>query len=100
MIDAEQRFLNDLDKKLWNAADRLRGALDAAVYKHAVLGLIFLKYISDAFEDRQQELNRQFRDPDHDYFLNRGNCDSPADYEAVLKEELEERDYYVEKNVF
>ena len=38
-----QQFLNDLDKKLWTAADRLRANLDAAVYKHAVLGLIFLK---------------------------------------------------------
>jgi len=35
----EAQFLNDLDKKLWNAADKLRSNLDAAVYKHAVLGL-------------------------------------------------------------
>jgi type I restriction enzyme M protein len=38
-----QKFLNDLDKKLWPAADKLRANLDAAVYKHAVLGLIFLR---------------------------------------------------------
>ncbi len=37
---AEQAFLDDLDKKLWNAADRLRSNLDAAVYKHAILGPI------------------------------------------------------------
>ncbi len=37
----EQAFLQTLDKKLWNAADRLRHSLDAAVYKHAVPGLIF-----------------------------------------------------------
>jgi type I restriction enzyme M protein len=43
----EQDFLDELDKKLWNAADRLRSNLDAAAYKHVVLGLIFLKYISD-----------------------------------------------------
>ena len=42
----EQVFLDNLDKKLWNSADRLRSNLDAAVYKHAVLGLIFLKYVS------------------------------------------------------
>ena len=42
------QFLNELDKKLWTAADKLRANLDAAVYKHAVLGLIFLKYVSDA----------------------------------------------------
>jgi type I restriction enzyme M protein len=41
-----------LEKKLWKAADKLRKNIDAAEYKHVVLGLIFLKYISDAFEER------------------------------------------------
>ena len=45
----EVQFLKELDKKLWTAADKLRSNLDAAVYKHAVLGLIFLKYVSDSF---------------------------------------------------
>lgn len=40
-----------LEKQLWKAADKLRKNIDAAEYKHVVLGLIFLKYISDAFED-------------------------------------------------
>lgn len=44
------------EEKLWSAADKLRSHMDAAVYKHVVLGLIFLKYVSDAFEDRYQEL--------------------------------------------
>jgi type I restriction enzyme M protein len=39
------------EAKLWAAADALRGSMDAAEYKHVVLGLIFLKYISDAFEE-------------------------------------------------
>ena len=39
-----------LESKLWAAADALRNNMDAAEYKHVVLGLIFLKYISDAFE--------------------------------------------------
>jgi type I restriction enzyme M protein len=39
-----------LENKLWKAADKLRKNIDAAEYKHIVLGLIFLKYISDAFE--------------------------------------------------
>ena len=39
------------EEKLWAAADKLRGHMDAAEYKHVVLGLIFLKYISDAFEE-------------------------------------------------
>jgi type I restriction enzyme M protein len=56
MDNAEPQFLKELDQKLWKAADRLRNNLDAANYKHVVLGIIFLKYVSDAFEERQQEL--------------------------------------------
>ena len=40
------------EAELWAMADALRGSMDAAEYKHVVLGLIFLKYISDAFEER------------------------------------------------
>ncbi len=45
-----------LETKLWKAADKLRNNMDAAEYKHVVLGLIFLKYISDAFEERYNQL--------------------------------------------
>ena len=41
----------DYRRELWRMADALRGSMDAAEYKHVVLGLIFLKYISDAFEE-------------------------------------------------
>src|SRR4051794_31401556 len=44
------------EAKLWQAADKLRGNLDASEYKNVVLGLIFLKYISDAFEEKRQQL--------------------------------------------
>ncbi len=47
------------EQKLWAAADALRNNMDAAEYKHVVLGLIFLKYISDAFEARRVELEKQ-----------------------------------------
>mgnify|MGYP000138237735 CR=1 FL=1 len=40
-----------IEKQLWKAADKLRKNIDAAEYKHIVLGLIFLKYISDSFEE-------------------------------------------------
>ena len=62
----EQQFLNDLDKKLWIAADKLRSTLDASQYKHTVLGLVFVKYVSDAFKIRQDEFTAQFTDPEHD----------------------------------
>ena len=45
-----------LEKQLWKAADKLRKNIDAAEYKHIVLGLIFLKYISDAFEELHEKL--------------------------------------------
>ncbi len=53
---------------LWQAADKLRNNMDAAEYKHVVLGLIFLKYISDAFEERRAQLLAevdQGADPEH-----------------------------------
>lgn len=48
-----------LEKKLWKAADKLRKNMDAAEYKHVALGLIFLKYISDAFEELFQKLTAE-----------------------------------------
>lgn len=47
------------EAKLWQAADAMRNNMDAAEYKHVVLGLIFLKYISDAFETKHAELEAQ-----------------------------------------
>ncbi|MFD0893355.1 type I restriction-modification system subunit M [Luteolibacter ambystomatis] len=95
-----QSFLRDLDKKLWTAADKLRSNLDAAVYKHAVLGLIFLKYVSDSFAQRQAEIEAMLKDPENDFFVDPAGYDQPAKYDEAIHQELEERDYYIEKNVF
>jgi len=59
------------ERELWQAADTLRGSMDAAEYKHVVLGLIFLKYISDAFEQyRAKLLQEPYADPeDPDEYL-------------------------------
>ena len=102
MQNIEQAFLNDLEKKLWTAANKLLPSLDAAVYKHVVLGLVFLKYVSDAFEERQEELRDIFQNEADDnlYALLRGDYDSDEAYQQALAEELEQRDYYIEKNVF
>ncbi|VVB81475.1 N-6 DNA Methylase [uncultured archaeon] len=64
------------EAKLWLTADKLRSNMDAAEYKHVVLGLIFLKYISDAFEEKRQQL---LKDPQSD---------------------AEDRDEYAAENVF
>ncbi len=89
----EQKFLQELEKKLWTSANKLLPSLDAAVYKHVVLGMVFLKYVSDSFETRRQELRVAFSDPDNDYYLG-------EDANDIIEEELENRDYYTEKNVF
>jgi len=49
------------EAQLWQMADALRGSMDAAEYKHVVLGLIFLKYISDAFEEQHVRLEAEKR---------------------------------------
>jgi type I restriction enzyme M protein len=64
-----------LEAKLWAAADALRNNMDAAEYKHVVLGLIFLKYISDAFEAKHAELAAQKADG--------ADSEDPDEYRAV-----------------
>ncbi|MFF4960198.1 type I restriction-modification system subunit M [Streptomyces sp. NPDC001222] len=71
---------------LWKAADKLRGSIDAAQYKEFVLGLIFLKYVSDAFEERRTELAKELTEDGID--------------EERLEEFLEDRDEYTGAHVF
>ncbi len=59
--------LADIQRTLWAAADKLRGSMDAAEYKHVVLGLIFLKYVSDAYSEVRAQLEDEIAegaDPD------------------------------------
>ncbi|NMW18997.1 MAG: SAM-dependent DNA methyltransferase, partial [Chlorobiaceae bacterium] len=86
-------MIDDIKKTLWATADKLRANMDAAEYKHIVLGLIFVKYISDSFQTHRTELTRRLSDTGDDYFFD--NSDS-----SLLQEELEDRDYYKEANVF
>ena len=65
------------ETQLWQMADALRGSMDAAEYKHVVLGLIFLKYISDAFEERRAEVLAEWGE-----------------------EAVEDKDEYIAENIF
>lgn len=99
----EQTFLNDLEKKLWTSANKLLPSIDASQYKHVMLGLVFLKYVSDAFDIRRKQLIEQFKNPEHHYYLDPSDFDGGAegeDYQAEITEELEQRDFYAEANVF
>ncbi|MBD3586007.1 type I restriction-modification system subunit M [Salinimonas sp. HHU 13199] len=102
MNNTEQQFLKALDDKLWKSADKLRANLDAANYKHVVLGLIFLKYVSDAFEERQEQLIELFNTDSDDniYYLPREDFESDEEYQQAIADELEVLDYYRETNVF
>jgi len=71
---------------LWKAADQLRGQVDAAEYKHVVLGLLFLKYISDSFEARREELKTEL--------------EADGIKGGQLERLLENRDEYTAERVF
>ena len=86
-------MLDDIKKTLWATADKLRANMDAAEYKHLVLGLIFVKYISDTFAARRADLTKRLTNPADEYFFHEAG---PGDIEA----ELEDRDYYKEVNAF
>ena len=82
-----------MERKLWQAADKLRSNMDAAEYKHVVLGLIFLKYVSDRFHVFRQKLESSFMDPEHEHYAEGVTAQS-------IKEGLEDRDYYKAERVF
>ena len=51
-----------LEQTLWETADKMRGDVEAGEYKHVVLGLVFLKYVSDAFEECRKYLEQATAD--------------------------------------
>ena len=80
-----------LEQKLWEAADALRGNQEPSEYKHVVLGLVFLKCISDRFEERRSAIEAALSDPDSpDYIPN----------ENRRAQFIEDRDEYTSHNVF
>ncbi|GCD20567.1 DNA methyltransferase [Cellulomonas algicola] len=80
-----------LEQRLWDAADALRGNQEPSEYKHVVLGLVFLKYISDRFEERRRAIEVALADPHSDDYI--PNPERRGRY-------LEDRDEYASHNVF
>ena len=80
-----------LEQRLWDAADALRGNQEPSEYKHVVLGLVFLKYISDRFEERRRALAESLGNPDSDDYI--PNAARRAQF-------LEDRDEYTSHNIF
>ncbi|MFG2582083.1 class I SAM-dependent DNA methyltransferase [Streptomyces malaysiensis] len=77
----------DMKAILWKSADKLRGSLDAAEYKHFVLGLVFLKYVSAAMAEKREQLEAELR------------AEGGWSEQAIL-ETLEERDEYTGAGIF
>jgi type I restriction enzyme M protein len=83
----------EFEQSLWQSAEGLRGPVESAEYKHIVLGLLFLKYMSDAFEDRREELRELTHDEDSlEYYV--GDDDQERQFI------LEDIDAYRAENVF
>lgn len=82
----------DFEKELWAAADKLRGNIDVSEYKNIVLGLLFLKYISDSFYKRREELEGLTRDPKNEDFY--------VSDEKARAQILETKDFYKSVGVF
>lgn len=83
---AAKRNTKTLEQTLWEAADKLRGNQEPSEYKHVVLGLVFLKYVSDRFEERRAALKEELAADGID--------------EAQFADFLEDRDEYTGHNVF
>ena len=81
----------DFKNALWATANKLRGSVDPSDYKYPVLGLIFLKYVSESFFARQEQLAAAFADPENEFFMEDASERAAA---------MEDRDYYTMQNVF
>ncbi|GAB7019666.1 type I restriction-modification system subunit M [Halostagnicola bangensis] len=82
----------ELERKLWETATKLRGPVDPSEYKDYTLGLLFLKKMSEAFEERRQKLEEKTRDPDSRYYVG----DDEEEREYILTD----KDEYTSETVF
>src|SRR3954465_11947633 len=88
---AAPKPVKTLEQRLWEAADALRGNQEPSEYKHVVLGLVFLKYISDRFEERRAAIEATLADPESEDYI--PNPERRARF-------VEDRDEYTSHNVF
>ena len=85
----------EFKKILWDAAVKLRGSLSAAEYKYPVLGLVFLKYISDVFEAQADVIRARAEDPASDQYI-----EDPALRDELVEEWVQDKSFFEADNVF
>jgi type I restriction enzyme M protein len=83
--------LASLEEMLWDAANKLRNKMESSEYKHVVLGLLFLKYVSDTFSSHYNKLNDEMSNPDSEAYI---------EDEEARQMLLEDRDSYTADGVF
>lgn len=85
----------EFKKTLWDAANKLRGAVSAAEYKYPVLGLVFLKYVSDLFDAQASVIRKRLADPKSDIYID--DAETRAEAEATF---VTDKTFYEADNVF
>ena len=91
MVSVPKKDIN-FEKELWAAADRLRGNVDPSEYKYIVLGLIFLKYVSDSFYQQRTKLQQWLNDPSNKKYYIRD--------EKSREKMLEDKEMYKRESIF
>ena len=86
---------DEFKSTLWGAADKLRGSVAAATYKYPVLGLVFLKYVSDLFDAQAQVILKRLADPKAEYYI--PDEDSRREIAAQF---IQDKTFYDADNVF
>ena len=86
---------DEFKQTLWEAADKLRGSVAAAQYKYPVLGLVFLKYVSDLFDAQAQVIRNRVAEPTSEYYI-----DDPAVRDSAAAEFAKDKTFYDQNNVF
>jgi len=79
------------EDKLWETAEQLRGSVEVSEYKYIALGLMFLKFISDRYEERREEILEETKDKKHENY-----CDNEKDRQYILKQ----KDLYESRGIF
>lgn len=86
---------DEFESRLWEAADKLRGSVSAAQYKYPVLGLVFLKYVSDLFEAQADVIRDRVAEPTSEYYI-----DDPAIRASAAAAFAMDKTFYEQDNVF
>ena len=94
---SKQKKTKSMEETLWDSANKLRGTVESSEYKHVVLGLIFLKFASDKFEERRQELIEEGKEKFLEmveFYTMKNVFFLPVDKDEVYKEIFEQAENF------